>query len=299
MSVSDARDCPICGDRPRGPGFPYATEFADTRYRYLACGGCATVYVDPVPDQAAFRAMYAKSEYHDAHYEGIDPQGYVDSLEFLAKYVPAGASILDYGCGTGEFLAACTARGFRPTGVDFDADVAQAAGVRGECAAYSVLEFDAAVADATFDVLHMGDVLEHLPAPLEDTERLLRRLRPDGLLYVEGPLETNPSLVYWAARAFGALKRRLRPRFLASHPPHHLLLTDAASQQRFFERLHPAMRLVAWRVEETGWPYAEGGRLKRSIAACARAMGGRSFFGVTFGNRFKAILARRSDGRDA
>lgn len=292
MSRPIPRDCPICGSRPGNPGFPYATTFAGNKYDYLACGSCATVYVDPVPDEATFCRMYAKSEYHDAHYEGIDPAAYRDSAEFLAAHLPLGASVLDYGCGTGEFLAACTARGFAPTGVDFDADVAKAASLRGECAAYSAVEFDAALSGVTFDALHQGDVLEHLPAPLDDMDRLLHRLRPNGVLYVEAPIETNASLVYWAARTFGALKRQLRPGFMASHPPTHLLLTDAASQLNFFDRLNPTMRLVAWTVEETGWPYADGGRVKRLIALCARAMGGRSLAGTMFGNRFKAVLVK-------
>jgi hypothetical protein len=43
-------------------------------------------------------------------------------------------------------------------------------------------------------------------------------------------------------------------------------------------------------VHETGWPYANGGALKRAIAGAAASLGGRKIFGVTFGNRFCGLF---------
>lgn len=85
----------------------------------------------------------------------------------------------------------------------------------------------------------------------------------------------------------------LRPTFIASHPPTHLLRTDALSQREFFSR-RGDFRLTDWKIEETGWPYICGGLVKRSIAHLARAIGGHRLFGIGFGNRFRAVLVKEA-----
>lgn len=235
--------------------------------------------------------MYAKADYHDCHYEGVDEQAYRDSVEFLSDHLEPGKRILDYGCGTGSFLCACVDRGYIAFGVDFDADVASAAGARAKCRSASVDDFEH-MAETDFDAIHLGDVLEHLANPAATISLLLERLKPGGLLYVEGPIETNASPVHWAARLFGMVKKALQPTFVAGFAPTHLLRTDAAAQAQFFSWMDDGLRLVAWKLEETGWPYASGGLLKRLIASLAIRLGGRQILGVQFGNRFKAVLMK-------
>ena len=140
-----------------------------------------------------------------------------------------------------------------------------------------------------FDVLHLGDVLEHLPEPASTLASLLPLLRQAGLLFIEGPLETNPSPVYWCARLFGAFKHRLRPALLGAGVPTHLFRTSAKAQSAFFRNRFPELQLLHWEVFETGWPYADGDGVKRRISDVALALGGREAFGYVLGNRFRAL----------
>lgn len=218
---------------------------------------------------------------------------YLESVSFLSEYLTSGQLVLDYGCGVGGFLMACKKYGLVPVGVDFDRDAALAAGRLAGCDAMSVDEFEGLKPTSPYQVIHLGDVLEHLPDPLTTLSQLAERLPEGALLYVEGPLETNPSPVYWAALIFGSLKRVFKPNFIAERPPTHLLRTDAGSQKLFFSRIPVDLALKAWQVTETGWPYANGGLVKRSIAKVARMLGGRHVMGRVFGNRFRAILVRR------
>ena len=295
---SPSRACPICGGAPRGTAFPYRTRYNHIEFSYLACGSCRTVFVDPVPDDATFALMYAKAAYHDFHYEGIEEASYAESAAMLARHLHLGACVLDYGCGAGYFLEACSAQGLMPFGVEFDQDEARAAGQRTGCRTYSVREFGQAGAPERFDAIHLGDVLEHLPEPFETLRSLIAGLRPGGVVFLEGPLEVNPSPVYWAALAYGAGKKRLRPAATRSGAPTHLLRTDAPSQRLFFERFGN-LRLVEWRTEETGWPYANGGRAKKTIAAWARWVNRTRPLGIEFGNRFRAILVKQANGQNA
>jgi 2-polyprenyl-3-methyl-5-hydroxy-6-metoxy-1,4-benzoquinol methylase len=290
MNQSPRRPCPICGGLAGEQAFPYATRFNDLTFDYVRCRCCASVFVDPIPDVSTFALMYAKASYHDAHYIDCKSGHYGTSARLLRDYLPPGASVLDYGCGLGLFVQALHAEGFSAIGVEYDeAAVAHAAKITGR-PILSVAEFMSKRNMATYDALHLGDVLEHLPDPCATLSELLRFVKPGGLLFAEGPLENNPSPVYWAARLFGAVKRGLRPNFTGSSPPTHLVRVNAAEQLAFFMRVAPNLSRLYWNVYETGWPYSTGSALKRTIAVAALFLGGKRVMGATFGNRFHGMF---------
>lgn len=240
--------------------------------------------------------MYAKANYHDVHYEKKEKaanSAYKESADLLAKFVNPGSLVLDYGCGTGGFLKALGSAGFVPFGVEFDADAAETAARHTGFKAISVESFNRLAEKPAFDVLHLGDVLEHLPDPAATLRELLGYLRHGGVLYVEGPLEINPSPVYLVAKSIGIIKRALHSRFSASHPPTHLFQVGEKQQSAFFKRIDPSLVQQFWRVSESGWPYIEGGRIKRIIAHIALRTGGLKIFGVTFGNRFQGLYIKK------
>lgn len=296
MNVMGNRLCPLCEGRSGKQAFPYAVRFAGHVFTYLRCDTCRSVFVDPVPDAAVFAQMYDKAAYHDVHYrDSVDSPAYAQSVDVLAEHVPAPCRVLDYGSGAGGFLKACQARGFDVIGVEFDPAAARAVAEALGCPAMTVGEFDAADPGNQVDVIHFGDVLEHLPDPMLTLKDALQCLRPGGWLYVEGPLEVNPSPVYYAALAFGAVKHRLTGGRIGAGTPTHLFRTHAEAQKRFFERLGPNFELVAWSIQETGWPYSGGGLAKRVIATISGAIGGLRFRGATFGNRFRAVIRHRAE----
>jgi len=284
------RPCPLCTGPAAEAAFPYAIEFDGQRFAYYRCADCRSVFVDPVPDAPTFARMYAKSAYHDCHYAESESRHYAAAATLLGHFAPAGATVLDYGCGFGHFLRAVQAAGFPASGVEFDAEAAQAAAHNAGCEVWSVQDFPQHSAARTFAVLHLGDVLEHLPDPAATLTQLLAHLKPGGLLFVEGPLEVNPSPVYWASRLFGALKHRLRPGFAGPGKPTHLFRTGGRQQLAFFQRVEPSLERLHWEIYETGWPYASGGLIKRLIARAALLVGGRRLGSTTFGNRFTGIF---------
>jgi 2-polyprenyl-3-methyl-5-hydroxy-6-metoxy-1,4-benzoquinol methylase len=291
MNVDQPRNCPLCGATAKGGAFPYATRFNNTDFKYLKCAGCSSVYVDPIPDDQTFSRMYAKDVYHDCHYEGVDNSAYLESAHLLRQSLSEGATVLDYGCGVGEFLQALGKEGFIPYGVEFDRDAAKLASKRANCTVLCVSDFSALSTPPRFDAIHLGDVLEHLPDPAGTLKELMGYLKPGGTLFVEGPLEINPSVVYWAASFFGWIKHILKPGFVAGDTPTHLFRTGANQQLAFFKRAEPTSDVEYWRVYEAGWPYISGGPLKRFIARIAIFMGGWKIDGLTFGNRFQGLFS--------
>lgn len=282
--------CPMCESVAAGPAFPYAIRFGEQVYRYLGCSNCRTAFINPLPNPSCFARIYGKANYHNVHYLSADQSSYQNSVSLLRQFVQPGSTVLDYGCGVGSFLVEARLMGYVPYGVEFDASTAVFAASMTGCPVIPLADFDHGFKTQLFDVIHLGDVLEHLPYPTATLDKLIKRLKPSGLLFVEGPLEANPSPVYWAASLFGFVKYFFSPTAIGSGVPSHLFCTSALAQSSFFRLFFPRLQPLYWRVFETGWPYVCGNWIKRAIANVAIAIGGKKFAGFVLGNRFQAIF---------
>ncbi len=285
---ADPRPCPLCGSPPKGAAFPWASRYAGKDYRYYACSACATRYIDPVPDSAAMAQMYGSGEYHEEFYEGDGHAPYQQTASRLAAQLPAGAKVLDYGCGAGHLISALKAHGFDAEGAEFSAAAASNAAAKSGCRVHD-LSADSWQAAGPWDAIHLGDVIEHLADPRETLEALLPLVRSGGMLSAEGPIEANASLVNGAILLFGHAKRALRRQAIGEFAPYHLLFTSAPAQRAFFRRL-PGLSEVHWQVSENGWPY-RGNGLARNVIALA-AIAAAKLPGLALGNRFFVLLRK-------
>jgi SAM-dependent methyltransferase len=114
-----------------------------------------------------------------------------NSSAYLLAHLNVGDSVLDVGCGPGTItadLARLVAPG-QVVGLDAAVDVVDVA--REAAAGQSGLEnlrfetgdlFALDYPDATFDVVHAHQVLQHLDDPVAALVELRRVLRPDGVL---------------------------------------------------------------------------------------------------------------------
>lgn len=153
-------------------------------------------------------------------------------------------TFVDYGCGGGDLLAAVSATGWKVYGVEIDSDVARRTSAATGC---EVLLPDQLDDVPLADVLHLGDVLEHLPDPSAGMQEALRLLAPKGTLLAQGPLELGPSL-------FSAVIRPGRRRHADAEqmPPYHLIQATAHGQREFFQR--EGLEEESYRVSEVDWP---------------------------------------------
>ena len=286
------RRCPLCDGASAGPAFPYATRYLGQRYGYLGCGTCGTRFIDPLPDAAAFAAMYAPGDYHDVFYDGDGQGEYARTAAKLAAHLPVGARLLDYGCGAGHFVMAARAAGLDAAGAEHSAEAAANAAQRTGATMFD-LGTEAWRAGEPWDCIHLGDVIEHLPDPRASLRDVLGAIRPGGWLSVEGPLEANASLVHGAIRLTGWAKR-LAGRSEGSFAPYHLLFTDAVAQRALFDRLGEPLRCEYWELSETGWPYRGNGALRNAIALAAIRASRVPVLGSGLGDRFRALFRRES-----
>jgi 2-polyprenyl-3-methyl-5-hydroxy-6-metoxy-1,4-benzoquinol methylase len=307
QSHAGSARCLLCSGPAAGPAFPYGTRWNGGDYRFLACASCGATFIDPVPQASDFATLYARSSYHAQFYEDVCDEAHGTSLGGVAHLLPAGGDMLDFGCGNGAFLIAALQAGYRPTGVELDPEARAEAARNSGCEVLSLEEVRAS--GRRFDIIHLGDVLEHLPAPAATMRELADLLKPGGLFFLEGPLEDNSSLVFAASRAVGWAKRLVRgvgaP--AASFPPFHLVRVSARAQRDFFEKVL-GYQIRSFSVFETGWPYAtEAGRLAHPgsaghfvrllIGRLSVALGhGLNAAGMAYGNRFIAMVSPAAPG---
>lgn len=291
-SVSQAR-CPLCAQPGKKPRAPFGTRWDDRQFDFVNCEGCGSQFMDPMPSPADFQRIYTQEAYHDEHYaELMDVPK--QSLEALQPFVRSGSRLLDFGCGNGRFLRAAAAAGYRAHGVELDETTRTQAAKNSGC---DVLGLDELVSrDLKYEVIHLGDVLEHLPDPIDVMGRLRAALTPGGVFLLEGPLEENRSLVSWSAALVRRAKTALGRSTYAGRAPTHLTRTTAASQRRFFKSGlgHEMLHFEVW---EDGWPYLPTGsngagstNVRTLIGRTAVAMAAvANAAGLEFGNRFIAV----------
>lgn len=306
MSV-DAAKCLLCGGAAMGRTYPFGTDWGGRRFDYLRCGKCRSSVLHPLPTDAEFARMYDRAAYHDEYYADTVETDPLTRLDDVAPQFRLGGTMLDFGCGSGGFLRQSAAAGFDSVGVELEESARRHAA---ETSGRPVFALETLIeAGRKFDVIHLADVLEHLPDPAATMRRLETLLAADGKFFVEGPLEDNASPVLWAASLFGAAKRLAGRPLHSEYPPFHLFRTGARAQRSFFtDRLgYSVERFLVW---ETGWPYAKAGdRLlqQRSLGGLVRMAIGRTAVGAArvtapaglhLGNRFAAVLtpARASPG---
>ena len=120
--------------------------------------------------------------------DGDNPAEYASWLAALRRQLPAGASVLDLGCGCGVPVAATLANGgYRVTGVDLsEVQIARARHLVPEATFVHADANRVAFADRSFDAVVCLYALIHMP--LDEQPQLISRiagwLRPGGLLLV-------------------------------------------------------------------------------------------------------------------
>jgi 2-polyprenyl-3-methyl-5-hydroxy-6-metoxy-1,4-benzoquinol methylase len=115
----------------------------------------------------------------------------------LVAAVGSGHRVLDVGCSSGYLSAPVAANGNTVIGLELDPDAAREA----ERFCERVLVGDVTTMElpfepGSFDVVLLGDVIEHLREPVTALARLRPLLRPGGKLVL-----STPNVANWAIRA--------------------------------------------------------------------------------------------------
>jgi 2-polyprenyl-6-hydroxyphenyl methylase/3-demethylubiquinone-9 3-methyltransferase len=150
---------------------------------------------------------------HDAVWASVPadarPERFELRRDFLLAHVRRGETVLDIGCGAGEFSAALLEAGARPIAVDVAQEALRRARERvpGLDARLWAADEPLPLDDASVDAVWAGEVVEHVVDVAPWLSELRRVLRPHGTLLVTTPHHGAGTL----------LRLALSPRAFAAH----------------------------------------------------------------------------------
>ncbi|MCB8968684.1 MAG: class I SAM-dependent methyltransferase [Ardenticatenaceae bacterium] len=165
----------------------------------------------------------------------------------VIQHRPQPGHLLDVGCATGSFLWAMQQRGWQVKGVEPIKHAAVQAQQDFGLEVFVGLLQEAAYPEATFDVVTLWDVLEHVADAQATLQEVHRILKPGGLLVFSVP---NPSCI--EARLFGRnWVGWERPRHLTLIPPRLVpaYLQKARLELEGIESFNGRLRLTLYSVE--------------------------------------------------
>jgi 2-polyprenyl-6-hydroxyphenyl methylase/3-demethylubiquinone-9 3-methyltransferase len=150
--------------------------------------------VEPPPVSAAAPELEVVTHTYDDFHQQPDPPHQPLYLRTVLGYLrgdPQIVSVLDAGCGDGNFTASVGAAGYTTYGLDMSEsgiEIASSRGV-GSFARGSIYEDLAAAFPGmkNFDAIIAIEVIEHLYSPREFVRRAFEALRPGGVFIVTTP----------------------------------------------------------------------------------------------------------------
>jgi len=182
--------CPMCGEEGRKHSCynavtkPDFTPGFDPIRLWMYCDSCHHIFASNYPTDLG---DVLRSHTHGCHlsprHEVFPALGRV--LNNIRKQAP-GNSLLEIGVGAGEMAAVAKEFLFDVTGIDIRPAYAEAASRMLDIPIHAVdfLDFEP---DQPFDVICMGDVLEHTSEPHRMLERTVSMLNPGGVLWISTP----------------------------------------------------------------------------------------------------------------
>jgi 2-polyprenyl-6-hydroxyphenyl methylase/3-demethylubiquinone-9 3-methyltransferase len=145
--------------------------------------------------------------------EGLEPSDFSLRLRFLLDRVQTGDRVLDVGCGEGRFAAELVRAGAYVVGIDVAEEPLRRARSRHPELDLRLVDGESPwdLADAGFDAVWAGEVIEHVADTAAWLSEVRRVLRSGGSLLVSTPALGRPALMR-AALSRRAFAERFDPR---------------------------------------------------------------------------------------
>lgn len=234
--------CPLCKNAKLSKSW-LTVVFEEINFSYLECLRCCSLICNPMPANETLLKMYNPQYFKldECANESSSVEKFNDVLNFL-KGLERG-TFIDYGCGEGKLLKEAAKLGWKVLGVDFNPELAESlVGTDIEVLSHHDIVHQKA------DVLHLGDVLEHITDLETQMPEILKLLKCNGYLVAQGPLEANNNFFNWMLK----LQKQIRRTQAVSIPPYHVILATSPGQRYFFSRY--GLSEILFRVEEVAFP---------------------------------------------
>ena len=208
-----SKKCPWCNSENNHQFLELKDYFlTQEQFEILECDECKLLFTSPCPTPDKIGSYYKSEDYlsHNEEKKGLFAKVYnkVKKINIKNKFKIAtsgqqsAVSILDIGCGVGDFLLYAKEKGCNITGIEPSEDARKIAEKKLDCKILSPEELQN-IPENSFDIVTMWHVLEHVADLQTEIYHLQRILKKDGRLVLALPNYKSYDAEYykdkWAA----------------------------------------------------------------------------------------------------
>ena len=209
-----SKKCPWCNSENNHQFLKLKDYFLTQEdFEILECNECKLLFTSPCPEPDKIGNYYKSEDYlsHNEEKKGLFAKIYnkVKKINIKNKFnitvngqQSTVNSLLDIGCGVGDFLLYAKEKGCNVTGIEPSEDARKIAEKKLDCKILSPEELQN-IPDNSFDIITMWHVLEHVADLKTEIHHLQRILKKDGRLVLALPNYKSYDAEYykdkWAA----------------------------------------------------------------------------------------------------
>jgi len=209
MALQSVIICPIC----EGKNFTSYFDCIDytkskEKFSIVKCIACNFLITSPRPDSSSLGKYYESENYisHTNSSKSFSDNIYKQVRTFTLKWklnviksYKQNGKLLDYGCGTGEFLNSCRMAKWQCAGIEPSQVAREQASHLTQLPVVKSLD---QIATEKFDVITLWHVLEHVEVLNETMSELKARLAEGGIIFIAVPnhesADAKKYKSYWA-----------------------------------------------------------------------------------------------------
>lgn len=210
--MTEVKNCPICGAQTFD-NYLQCKDYTVSQetFNLVKCNGCSFVLTTPRPDDEHIGKYYQSENYisHANKAVTLVDKIYLKARDYTLKWklnlankyykIHGPKTILDYGCGTGEFLKTCKDNGWNIIGVEPSDDARRQA--QGTTAS-DINKSIESLTQVNINIITLWHVLEHIPDLDAILTQLRERLANNGTIFIAVPNHSsqdgNTYKQYWA-----------------------------------------------------------------------------------------------------
>ncbi|WP_221389591.1 class I SAM-dependent methyltransferase [Dyadobacter sp. NIV53] len=197
MPLETLKDCPVC----HASSFSNYLNVEDytvshKEFTIQQCNSCYFLFTNPRPSQEEIGRYYQSDEYISHHDESKNMMSKVytsvrdytigGKVKMINSLSGKKGTLLDIGCGTGNFIQACKENGWNITATEPDNGARDIAEKRVGEYIFETIN-DKNLEGKSFDIITLWHVLEHVHLLNETVDWLAKHLNPDGKIIIAVP----------------------------------------------------------------------------------------------------------------
>lgn len=198
--------CPLCKSG-RFLNYAEITDHAVSKENFILCkcSDCQLLFTNPRPSQSDIGPYYNFPEYYSHEdkaknltqwiYQNVRNYNISKKVAFIQKFKKKG-KLLDYGCGTGEFLKAAKKEGWKITGIEPNEKARIQANLKLKNKVKGTIE--EIKKDSSYDIITLFHVLEHVHDLRKTSKRIISNLKSGGYLII-----AVPNYESWDGKKYG------------------------------------------------------------------------------------------------